>query len=83
MISKDSKLSEIFKQKPTAAHRKSHLSDYLMKNDIAYQQFYSHVSPCGKWKLCPKKIQQTSKLNITEKIKGTGNCNERGKFYGL
>ena len=43
------------------------------------------VSPCGKCKLCPlintEKLITNDKLNITEKIKDTGNCKERKIIY--
>ena len=78
LISSDPKLSKTFKQKPTVTYRKNKsLSDHLLKNDIANQQFHSNVTPCGKCKLCPQintaKLITNDKLNITEKIKGTGN----------
>ena len=86
LISSDPKLSKIFKQKPTVTYRKNKsLSDHLMKNDIANRQLYSNVAPCGKCKLCPQintaKLITNEKLNITEKIKGTGNCKEREIIY--
>ena len=56
-----------------------------MKNDIANQQLHSNVTPCGKCKLCPQmntaKLITNDKLNITKKIKGTGNCKEREIIY--
>ena len=86
LISSDPKLSKIFKQKPTVTYRKNKsLSDHLLKNDIANQQLHSNVVPCGKCKLCPQintaKLITNDKLNITEKIKGTGNCKEREIIY--
>ena len=86
LISSDPKLSKIFKQKPTVTYRKNKsLSDHLLKNDIANQQLHSNVTPCGKCKLCPQintaKLITNDKLNITEKIKGTGNCKEREIIY--
>ena len=86
LISSHPKLSKIFKQKPTVIYRKNKsLSDHLLKNDIANQQLHSNVVPCGKCKLCPQinaaKLITNDKLNITEKIKGTGNCKEREIIY--
>ena len=86
LISSDPKLSKIFKLKPIVTYRKNKsLSDYLLKNDIANQQLHSNVAPCGKCKLCPQinatKLINNDKLNITEKIKGTGNCKEREIIY--
>ena len=86
LISSDPKLSKIFKQKPTVTYRKNKsLLDHLLKNDIANQQLHSNVAPCGKCKLCPQistvKLITNDKLNITEKIKGTGNCKERKIIY--
>ena len=86
LISSDPKLSKIFKQKPTVTYRKNKsLSDHLLKNDIATQQLHSNVTPCGKCKLCPQmntaKLITNDKLNITGKIKGTGNCKEREIIY--
>ena len=86
LISSDPKLSKIFKQKPTVTYRKNKsLSDHLLKNDIANQQLHSNVAPCGKCKLFPQintvKLITNDKLNITEKIKGTGNCKEREIIY--
>ena len=86
LICSDPKLSNIFKQKPTVTYRKSKPpSDHLLKNDIANQQLHSNVTPCGKCKLCPQmntaKLITNDKLNITEKIKGTGNCKEREIIY--
>ena len=56
-----------------------------MKNGIANQQLHSNVTPCGKCKLCPQidtaKLITNDKLNITKKIKGTGNCKEREIIY--
>ena len=56
-----------------------------MKNDIANQQLHSNVAPCGKCKLCSKlnrtKLITNDKLNITEKIKGTGNFREKEIIY--
>ena len=61
------------------------LSDYILKIDIANRQLHSNVSPCGKCKLCPlintAKPITNDKLNITEKIKGIGNCKERKVIY--
>ena len=46
---------------------------------------HSKVAPCGKCKLCPEintaKLITSDKLNITKKIKGTGNCKEREIIY--
>ena len=86
LISSDPKLSKIFKQKPTVTYRKNKsLSDHLFKNDIANQQLHSNVAPCGKCKLRPQintaKPITNVKLNITERIKGTGNCKEREIIY--
>ena len=86
LISSDPKLSKIFKQKPTVTYRKNRpLSDHLLKNDIANQQLHSNVALSGKCKLCPQidtaKLITNDKLNITEKIKGTGNCKERDITY--
>ena len=82
LISSDPKLSTIFKQKPPVTYRKNQfISDHLLKNDIANQQLHSNVALCGKCKLCAQinttKLISNNKLNITEKIKGTGNCKER------
>ena len=79
LISSNLKLSKIFKQKPTVTYRKNKsLLDHLLKSDIANQQLHSNVTPCGKCKLCPQidtaKLITNDKLNITKKIKGTGNC---------
>ena len=79
LISSDPELSKIFKQKPTVTYGKNKsLSDHLLKNDIANQQLHSNVAPCGKCKVCPQintaKLITNDKLNITEKIKGTGDC---------
>ena len=56
-----------------------------MKNDIADEQLHSNVAPCQKCKLCLQintaKLITNDKLNITEKIKGTGNCKEREIIY--
>ena len=86
LISSVLKLSKVFKQKPTVTYRKNKsLSDHLLKNDIANQQLHSNVTPCGKCKLCPQmntaKLITNDKLNITEKIKGNGNCNKREMIY--
>ena len=86
LISSYPKLSKLFKQKLTITYRRNKsLSDHLLKNDIANQQLHSNVTPCGKCKLCPQmntaKLITNGKLNITEKIKGTGNCNEREIIY--
>ena len=86
LISSDPTLSKIFKQKPTVTYRKDKsLSDHLLKNDIANQQLHSNVAPCGECKLCPQintaKLITNDKLNITERIKGTGNCKEREIIY--
>ena len=86
LISSYPKLSKLFKQKLTVTYRKNKsLSDHLLKNDIANQQLHSNVTPCGKCKLCPQmntaKLITNDKLNITEKIKGTGNCKEREIIY--
>ena len=86
LISSDPKLSKIFKQKPTVTYQKNKsLSDNLLKNDIANQQIHSNVTPWGKHKLCPQmnttKLITNDKLNITEKMKSTGNCKEREIIY--
>ena len=86
LISSDPKLSKIFKQKPTVTYGKNKsLSDHLLENDNANQQLHSNVAPCGKCKLCPQintaKLITNDKLNITEKIKGTGDCKEREIIY--
>ena len=86
LISSDPKLSKIFKQKPTVTYRKNKsLSDHLLKNDIANQPLHSNVTRWGKCKLCPQmntvKLITNDKLNIIEKIKGTGNCMEREIIY--
>ena len=86
LISSDPELSKIFKQKPTVTYGKNKsLSDHLLENDIANQQLHSNVAPCGKCKVCPQintaKLITNDKLNITEKIKGTGNCKEREIIY--
>ena len=86
LISSNPKLSKIFIQKPTVTYRKNKsLSDHLLKNDIANQQLHSNVAPCGKCKRCPQintaKLITKDKLNITEKIKGTGNCKEKEIIY--
>ena len=56
-----------------------------MKNDITNQQLHSNVAPCGRCKFCPQintvKLIANDKLNITEKIKDTGNCNEKEIVY--
>ena len=80
LISSDSRLSKIFKQKTSVTYRKNKFfSDHLLKSDIANQQ------PCGKCKLCLQtntvKLITNNKLNITEKIKGAGNCWEREIIY--
>ena len=85
LISTEPKLSKIFKQKPTVSYRKNKsLSDYLLKNDIA-NQLDSNVAPFGKWKPSPQKnaakLITNDKLNIPQKIKGTGNCKERKIIY--
>ena len=82
LICSNPKLSKVFKQKPTVTYRKNKsLSNHL----IANQQLHSSVTPCGKRKLCPQlntaKLITNDKLNITEKIKGTGNCKEREIIY--
>ena len=82
LISSVLKLSKVFKQKPTVTYRKNKsLSNHL----IANQQLHSSVTPCGKRKLCPQlntaKLITNDKLNITEKIKGNGNCNKREMIY--
>ena len=82
LISSVLKLSKVFKQKPTVTYRKNKsLSNHL----IANQQLHSSVTPCGKRKLCPQlntaKLITNDKLNITEKIKGNGNCKEREIIY--
>ena len=76
----------MFKQKPTVTYRKNKsISDHLLKNDIANQQFNSNVTLCGKCKFCAQintaKLITNDKLNITEKIKGTGNCKEMETIY--
>ena len=86
LISNDPKLSKIFEQLPIVTYPKNKLvSDYLLKNGIANQQLHSNVALCGKWKLCPlvntTKLITNGKLNITEKIKGTGNCKEKEVIY--
>ena len=86
LISSNRKLSWIFKQKPTVIYRKNKsLSDHLLTNDIANQQLDFNVTPCGKCKLCPQmntaKLITNDKLDIMEKIKGTGNCKEREIIY--
>ena len=86
LISSDPKLSKIFKQQSNVTYQKNKsLSNHLLKNDIANQQLYSNVAPCGKYKLCPQintgKLFTNDKLNITEKIKGTRNCKEREITY--
>ena len=86
LISSDLNLSQIFKQNPSVTYRKNKfLSDHLLKNDIANQQLHSNVTPCGKCKLCSQtntvKLITNNKLNITEKIKGAGNCWEREIIY--
>ena len=70
------------KQKPTVTYRKNKsLSEHLFKSDIANKQLHSNVTPCGKFKSSPQintaKLITNDKLNITEKIKVTGNCKER------
>ena len=85
-ISSDPTLSKIFKQRPTVTYqKKKSLSDYLLKNGLANQQLYSNVTPCGKRKLCAlmntANLITNDKLNITEKIKGTGNYKEREIIY--
>ena len=82
LISSDPKLSKIFKRKPTVTYRKNKfLSGHLLKNDTANQQLHSSVTPCEKCKFCPQmntaKLITNDKVNITEKIKGTGNFKER------
>ena len=61
------------------------LSQYHLKNDIANQQLHSNVPPYGTCRFCPKvntaKLISNDKLNITEKINGTGNCREREIIY--
>ena len=86
LISSDPKLSNIFKQKPIITYRKNKsLLDHLLQNDIANQQLYFNVAPCGKCKLCSQintfKLITNDILNIAEKIKGTGNCKEREIIY--
>ena len=86
LICSNPKLSKVFKQKPTVTYRKNKsLSDLLLKNDIANQQLHFNVKSCGKCKLCSQmntaKLITNDKLNITEKIKGTGNCKEREIIY--
>ena len=86
LISSDPKLSKFFKQKPSVTYRKNKsLSDHLLKNNIANQELHFNVSPCGKCKLWPHmntaKLITSDKLNITEKIKGNGNCKEREILY--
>ena len=55
------------------------------KNDIENQQPHFNVAPCRKSKLCPQietaKIITYDKLNITEKVKGTGSCKKREIIY--
>ena len=86
LISSDPKLSKIFKQKPTVTYQNNKPpSDHLLRNGIANQQLHFNVTLCGKCKLCPQmntaKLITNDKLNITEKIKGTGNCKEREIIY--
>ena len=56
-----------------------------MKNDIANHQLHSNLAPCGKCKLWTQintaKFITNDKFNITEKIKGIGNCKEREIIY--
>ena len=56
-----------------------------MKNNIENQQLHSNKTPCRKCKLCLQinttKLIPSDKLNIMEKIKGTGNCKEREIIY--
>ena len=86
LISSNLKLSKIFKQKPNVTYQKNKsLSDHLLKNNIANQQLHSNITRCGKRKLCPQintaKLITNDNLNITEKIKGTGNCKDREIIY--
>ena len=86
LICSDSKLSKFFKQKHTVTYgRNKSLSDHLLKKDIANQQLHFNLTPCGKCKLCSQMntaiLITNDKLDITEKIKGTGNCNEREIIY--
>ena len=54
-------------------------------NSVRNQQLHSIVTLCGKCKLCPQmntaKLFTNDKLNITEKIEGTGNFKEREIIY--
>ena len=55
------------------------------RNEFLRDRIRENKNPCGKCKLCPQmntaKLITNDKLNITEKIKGTGNCNEREIIY--
>ena len=44
LISNDPRLSKKFLSNPVAYRKNKTLSGYLLKSDIAYQQFYSHIS---------------------------------------
>ena len=86
LISSNPELSKSFKQKPTVTYWKNKsLVDHLLKNDIGNQQLHPKVSPHGKCKLYLQmntaKLVSNDKLNITETIKGTGNCKEREINY--
>ena len=86
LISSVLNLSQIFKLNPTVTYRKNKfLADHLLKKDIVNQQLHSNVTPCGKCKLRSQtntvKLITNNKLNITEKIKGAGNCWEREIIY--
>ena len=60
-------------------------SKFYLFRYVANQQLYSNVPPCGKCKFFSKinivKLITSNKLNITEKIKGTGNCKGREIIY--
>ena len=80
LISSDPKLSNIFKQKPIITYRKNKsLLDHLLQNDIANQQLYFNVAPCGKCKLCPQ--INTFKL-ITNDVKHSGKNKRYRKLQG-
>ena len=86
LISSNPELSKTFKQKPTVTYWKNKsLVDHLLKNDIGNQQLHPNVSRHGKCKLYLQmntaKLVPNDKLDITETIKGTGNCKEREIIY--
>ena len=86
LIFSDPNLLKISTQKPTVTYRKNKsLSDHLLKNDIANQILHSNATPSGKYKLCSQintaKLITNDKLDITERIKGTGNCKKREVIY--